>query len=184
MARSRFVAILVAASAALIAPTSAPAITYCVPTSGAGCDQSQPGVQQALTAAQASAADDVVRIGPGVFANGPFTYIAQATSGKLEITGAGTASTILTSPGTADNETVLAAQGVNGGSPPDIRHLQISVPLGPGYTNGIGFNGTAEDLRVTSPVGGAGSGPIAGFMNPGAVLKDSTIDMPTSTRSL
>ena len=156
-------------AAALAAPAPASASTYCVGDPGGACDVSKTGtsdgLQQALAEAATSAADDVVRIGAGIY-TGNFNY---GSASEAVIQGSG-AATVIQGVGT------LPALSVAGtGSAPTVTGLTIrmaTVPV-PGTAVGLRIGpGKADGVRVENPGDSRGTAIV---LWPGGDVANSTI---------
>ena len=93
---------LLAVSAVVLAPlllaSPARAVTYCVPAHAGCVGTTAATIQAAFDAAKVSAADDIVKIGPGTnFAPGEYNPVNGGTTdfGELQVIGSGVASTTI-----------------------------------------------------------------------------------------
>ena len=130
----------------LLGAAPASADVYCV-GGYAGCADTHPTVQAALTAAQADhagAEPDRVQIGPGTF-SGPFAY---TSSQAVVIVGSGDA-TVLTMPGSAGTSAIVL--NVDGA---DSRVSDLAVRLPNARSQyGLEIDGTAERVAISADPG-------------------------------
>jgi PKD domain len=157
-----------AGAAALAAPAVAGAATYCVGSPAGPCDVSKPrsaaGLQDALSQAQASADDDVVRIDEGIYV-GTFTY---GGSSRVRIQGSG-ATTMIQGTGTLP---ALAVEGTSAETTvSDLAVQMASAGQSPSIGLRIGA-GLAERVRVTNPGDSQGTAVMFAV---GGDIADSTI---------
>ena len=156
-------------AAALAAPAPASASTYCVGDPEGACDVSKTGtaegLQQALGEAAASADDDVVRIGAGIY-TGNFSY---GSASEDVIQGSG-AATVIQGVGT------LPALSVAGtGSAPTVTGLTIQMATVPVPVTAVGLRigpGKADGVRVENPGDSRGTAIV---LWPGGDVANSTI---------
>lgn len=154
----------------LLAPASAQAATFCV--SKPSCSGTpQPGLQQALDAAAATAEADRIEIGPGTFQNGPTGFFTNVDGSQVTIVGSGDA-------------TVLTAGDLAPAGPPatltiaeensTVSDLRIA-PNSLQYPIGLDLAGTAERVSVVSA---ADSDPQLGVtVRAGGVFRRGLIDL-------
>jgi hypothetical protein len=155
--RIRLLALTAALAGALVAPSIASGMAYCVNepacVSAGGVNEgtSAAGIQTALTAAEThknAGAPDQVLIGAGSYTRPEgFSYAGEA----VVIRGAGAGSTTL-SRGGPEGRDVFALSTVSG-SEPSLSGVKIVVPAIKDMT-GLGLNGgRAEGVTIESPLG-------------------------------
>jgi len=170
-----------AALAAVAAPTaSAASTTYCVgDPSCAGTVE--PGVQEALDAANANPGNDTVRIGPGDYSrDGGFRYDSVEFNNGVALIGAGQGSTTLRMPGDPDvYETVL---WLNDGS--SVRGLSIKLP-GTKDVNthpdaGLSLDDSSAD-HVAVDAAATVSDDTGVFFDAGSSFSRGTVTLPSTS---
>lgn len=183
--RPRLLCAAVAAGAFLV-PSTASAATICVPPANpAGCDETQPTVQAALTRADTgSAGPDTVRLGATTY-NGEFVY---AGADEVDIVGTGPSTVLHRS----DAGIVLNLSGNSNHSASDLRvsssaggsantgifasesqlnRVDVEVASGVGVT--LRSGAALADSRVTGTAGGVEFGPGGGTMRNTDVRADT-----------
>ena len=146
----RPLAVLPLALLALLAGAApASAVIYCVPTVAAACQgvggspTAAATIQAAFDAAEASAADDVVRIASGEFAPGTYEPLGAA-KGTLEVIGSGVAATTVTGN---EQQDALKIRRDTTHNATTVRNLRLVA----GQTaSGISTYGTVRDVVVNA----------------------------------
>jgi hypothetical protein len=166
-------AVLVVPVLPVLAATPAFAATnvICVPVKLAGCDTFAPSISQAITAANASDSDDVIKVAPGTYNDGP--YQLNGVAHRVTLQGAGQGSTFLTLPAAGTHTYLSAAQAT-------VQDLTITMAPNVLLASDIGLflsNGSLAE-RVT--VNGPGTYNDRGLNSVNSQVKSSTVLMPVS----
>jgi len=159
------------------------AATYCVDLSGSGCDvtsSGSAGLTSALTAAAASADDDIINIGAGTYL-GPFAYLPTGNSGTLTIVGSGSDQTTLSDPVPGSFFSVISLGRDMLGKPANVSKIAVVIPST--AVVGIFTDGLVEDVRVTSlpPNGGVIGVELLGT---GSGIRHCQIEMNNVTQGM
>ena len=161
---------------ALFAPATAQAVDFCVNASGcaAGNTFNENQLQAAIDAAAGPAGEDRVRVGPGVYDDGPYT---AGAANQIELLGAGAAETTLRKSGAANDQTVLTlAQAAS-----SVHDLGIELTNGSNLT-GLSVRNTATRVRVTEAATATGNRTGIVFTAAGALVDSSvSLDVATGT---
>ena len=155
-----------ALAAGCLAPHAALAADYCVATSG--CDAAHTfaaaDLQTALDDAATKLDPDRVLLGPGHYA--PAHYIANLSSGPVEIAGAGSDQTVF------DVNTVYALIA----SGPGVSIHDIGVVLAATPSAGIITNGLVSNVSVKGAAGATGASGLV--LGKGASVAHATVTLP------
>lgn len=157
------------------APAFAADNVICVPVMVAGCAQSEATIPLAISAANANALDDLIRVAPGTYNDGP--YQLNGTAHALTLQGAGqgsdpATSTILTLPASAVSQNYVFADHAT------VQDLRVLMTGGVNSSDtGLSLVSAAAD-RVT--VIGSGTESSKGAVMTASVLTNSSLQMPSS----
>ena len=177
----RCLALVAAALAAPVLPVLAAAPAFaadnviCVPVMVAGCDQSAATIPLGVTAANGNTLDDLIRVAPGTYNDGP--YVLNGTSHALTLQGAGrgsdpATSTILTLPASGVIQNYVAATQAT------VQSVRVQMNVD-NSANDVGLslvNAAADHVTVV----GSGTSDARGAVMSGSDLTDSSIQMPSS----
>ena len=158
------------AAAALAAPATASADTWCVQYANCptGSFNVEPTIQAAVNAA---ATGDTILIGPGKF----MEQVSQPSSKVLTYIGSGPTQTVIQSPSTAAGSITLNAQG----SGNLVENLGVELPAAAnGY--GLWLAGDAVGVAVTAP---AGTTSGTGVETAGGTFDHGSVTLPTGAAS-
>jgi len=185
------------------APAYAATHVICVGVPGGTCDESFLALKPALLAANANGLDDLVRVAPGVYSDGP--YFVGEDGHALTLQGAGQstdpfASTTITLPTSASINTYVNVDGATvqnlrvvmaGGANSNDTALNLSdgaaadhvTIVGAGTVNSVGVHVTASTLTASSVLmpRPAASDTRAVYVEGGSTVSDSIL---TGTRGL
>ncbi len=161
--RTRY-ATLAALLIALAAPSGASAVTFCVHSPDSCTGTSQPNLSAALTAAAANGGGrDEIRIGIGLFNDGPSV---NAAGSPVDIIGAGSNKTAITTNSAAAGMTILSIQEPSS----TISQLRVHHKTNAPTAIGIALAGDADNVMVTN------QGVVGQFDAIRAVGTGATID--------
>jgi hypothetical protein len=164
----RRIALLTAGLLAL-APAAASAETFCVDNPDGCAGTAKNTLQEALDAADANgAAKDTIKIGQGLFSDGPSTDVP---GNPVDIEGTAINKTALSTPSNANVPAVLRIQEPTS----TIKHLRVHVTSDT-IPTGIELAGDADDVLVTN---GGGTNTLDGIKPLGtqSSLHDVAVDL-------
>lgn len=167
--KTRYIA-LAALSIALAAPSAASAVTFCVHSPEGCTGTTQPSLSAALTAAAANGAGrDEIRIGVGLFNDGP---AVNAAGSPVDIIGAASNKTAITTNSAAAGMTILSIQEPSS----TISQLRVHHKTNAPTATGIALAGDADNVMVTNQ-GVVGQFDAIRAVGTGATIDESSVSL-------